>query len=118
MENSEHCENKFLKAIVLFQSHSIVARRPTHRKAPKLNHEISVDLSAMAINYHQMVRRIDIIKSNGTDYFKIFFLALSLLVLFEGGKQWMKFIFLFSGSQAISIFNFHCTNACMHECEN
>lgn len=117
-ERRESSWNKFLKSIVLFQSLSIVARRPTHRKAQKLNHDISVDLSATAINYHQMVRWRDIIKSNGTDYFKIFFLALSLLVLFEGGKQWMKFIFLFFGTQIISIFNFHCVNACMHECEN
>lgn len=67
----------FFESIVLFQSPFVRStatrdRQPSHRKAQKLNHDISVDLSAAAINYHQMVRRRDIIKSNGTDYFKVF----------------------------------------------
>lgn len=91
----------------------------THRKAQKLNHDISVDLSASAINYHQMVCRRDIIKSNGTDYLKYFFISLLLvlLALFEGGKQWMEIHFpLRRNVQIISIFNFHCV--WMHACMN
>lgn len=109
----------------MFQSLSLVARRtqPTHRKAQKLNHDISVDLSAMAINYHQMVCRRDIIKSNGTDYFKIFFRIVVRWCCSRVEKQWNamdEFSFRLSSLvvQIISIFNFHCMNACMHECEN
>lgn len=109
----------------IVSSHSLASfsDRPTHRKAQKLNHDISVDLSAMAINYHQMVCRRDIIKSNGTDYFKVFSLPVHGFVagVAWGWKQWTEFISLphLSPSrnvQIISIFNFHCVwmQACMN----
>lgn len=62
----------------LFQNQSrIVSIDDVHtpEEAQILNHDMSVDVSAMAINYHQMVAGRDIIKSNGTDYFKLFFVA-------------------------------------------
>lgn len=74
-------------------------------------------MSATAINYHQMVCWGDIIKSNGTDYFKYF---LFCRVPFEGGGHWIEFIFLSPDVWIIPIFNFHCVRmyARMHECEN